>query len=64
MANFEKISPSILSSESVDAENFGCTSARGDTFFCTHCFLKYYSFGCKIMILLRHFHIVTIDGGN
>jgi hypothetical protein len=26
--------------------------------------LKYHSFWSKIMILLRHFHIVTIDGGN
>jgi hypothetical protein len=31
--------------------------------FCTHCVMKYYSFECKIMILLRHFHIVTIDSG-
>jgi hypothetical protein len=32
--------------------------------FKTFVFLKYYSFECKIMILLRHFHIVTIDIGK
>jgi hypothetical protein len=25
--------------------------------------LKYYSFECKIMILVRHFYMVTIDSG-
>jgi hypothetical protein len=29
--------------------------------FCICCFLKFY--GCKIIVLLRHFHMVTIDGG-
>jgi hypothetical protein len=37
-------------------------NARRHTFL-TRCFFKYYPFGCKIVVLLRRFHIVTIDGG-
>jgi hypothetical protein len=40
-----------------------CTSAHGSAFFANVIFFKYYYFLCKIMALVRYFHIVTSDCG-
>jgi hypothetical protein len=43
--------------------NLGFTSARGDRFFYTSNFFKNYYFGQSNIVLVRLFHILTIDGG-
>jgi hypothetical protein len=45
------------------SENFELTSAHGDAYFYTSYFLKYYYFGQNNIVLVRLFHILTIDGG-
>jgi hypothetical protein len=64
MTHFEKknVSPPIKASLSW-SENFRWSSARGDAFFCTKYFFKYYYFGHIYIVLVRFFHILPIGGG-
>jgi hypothetical protein len=63
MNHFEKkiFTPYLALNQLIDKLAIEFSARR--RIFCTHCFLQYHSFWFKIMILLRHFHIVTIDGG-
>jgi hypothetical protein len=64
MTHFEKkIFTPLFSPQSADWQTYDRIQRAETHFFCTHFFYKYHSFWSKIMILLRHFHIVTIDGG-
>jgi hypothetical protein len=54
----------LFSPESADRKTLDGPKRAETHFLYTLFFEIFYSFGCKIMILLRHFHIVTMDGGK